>query len=68
MILLAALQTTEGAIVTGSSRSLLRHRRLQTTAVYARVDRDRLKTLVLAWPEVRSVRALCDLEVFRDQF
>lgn len=33
---------------------VLRHRRLQTTAVYARVDRDRLRTLALAWPEVRS--------------
>ena len=33
---------------------VLRHRRLQSTAVYARVDRDRLKTLALAWPEVKS--------------
>jgi site-specific recombinase XerD len=33
---------------------VLRHRRLQSTAVYARVDRDRLKTLMLAWPEVKS--------------
>lgn len=33
---------------------VLRHRRLQSTAVYARVDRDRLKTLALAWPEVNS--------------
>jgi integrase/recombinase XerD len=32
---------------------VLRHRRLQSTAVYARVDRDRLKTLALAWPEVK---------------
>jgi site-specific recombinase XerD len=33
---------------------VLRHRRLRSTAVYARVDRDRLKTLALAWPEVNS--------------
>jgi integrase/recombinase XerD len=33
---------------------VLRHRRLQTTAIYARVDRERLKTLALAWPEVQS--------------
>jgi integrase len=33
---------------------VLRHRRLQSTAVYARVDRDRLKTLALAWPEAKS--------------
>jgi site-specific recombinase XerD len=33
---------------------VLRHRRLRSTAVYARVDRDRLKTLALAWPEVSS--------------
>jgi site-specific recombinase XerD len=33
---------------------VLRHRRLGSTAVYARVDRDRLKTLALAWPEVNS--------------
>jgi integrase/recombinase XerD len=33
---------------------VLRHRRLRSTAVYARVDRDRLKALALAWPEVNS--------------
>ncbi len=33
---------------------VLRHRRVQSTAIYARVDRDRLKTLALAWPEVKS--------------
>jgi integrase/recombinase XerD len=33
---------------------VLRHRRLQSTAVYARVDRERLKTLALPWPEVIS--------------
>jgi integrase/recombinase XerD len=33
---------------------VLRHRRLQSTAVYARVDRDRLKTLALVWPEAKS--------------
>jgi site-specific recombinase XerD len=33
---------------------VLRHRRLRSTAVYARVDRDRLKPLALAWPEVNS--------------
>lgn len=33
---------------------VLRHRRLETTATYARVDRDRLKTLALPWPEVKS--------------
>jgi integrase/recombinase XerD len=33
---------------------VLRHRRLRSTAVYARVDRERLKTLALAWPEVNS--------------
>ena len=33
---------------------VLRHRRLRSTAVYARVDRDRLKALALAWPEVIS--------------
>jgi integrase/recombinase XerD len=42
----------------GASRpdigQVLRHRRLGSTAVYARVDRDRLKPLALAWPEVIS--------------
>lgn len=33
---------------------VLRHRRLRSTAVYARVDRERLKALALAWPEVNS--------------
>ncbi|MGH2831352.1 MAG: tyrosine-type recombinase/integrase [Solirubrobacteraceae bacterium] len=33
---------------------VLRHRRLQTTAVYARVDRERLQALALPWPEVIS--------------
>ena len=33
---------------------VLRHRRLRSTAVYARVDRERLKPLALAWPEVNS--------------
>jgi integrase/recombinase XerD len=33
---------------------VLRHRRVQSTAIYARVDRDRLKTLALAGPEVKS--------------
>jgi integrase/recombinase XerD len=33
---------------------VLRHRRLQSTAVYARVDREQLKPLALAWPEVNS--------------
>ena len=33
---------------------VLRHRRLRSTAVYARVDRDRLKALALAWPEATS--------------
>jgi site-specific recombinase XerD len=33
---------------------VLRHRRLRSTAIYARVDRDRLKPLALAWPEVNS--------------
>jgi integrase/recombinase XerD len=32
----------------------LRHRQLKTTAIYARVDRERLKTLALPWPEVKS--------------
>jgi site-specific recombinase XerD len=33
---------------------VLRHRRLGSTTVYARVDRDRLKPLALTWPEVNS--------------
>jgi site-specific recombinase XerD len=33
---------------------VLRHRRLQSTAVYARVDRHRLKTLAPPWPEASS--------------
>ncbi len=33
---------------------VLRHRRLRSTTVYARVDRDRLKPLALTWPEVNS--------------
>jgi len=33
---------------------VLRHRRLQSTAIYARVDRVRLKPLALPWPEVNS--------------
>jgi integrase/recombinase XerD len=33
---------------------VLRHRRLRSTAVYARVDRERLKALALAWPEVNA--------------
>lgn len=31
---------------------VLRHRRLQTTAVYARVDRQTLRTVARSWPEV----------------
>jgi integrase/recombinase XerD len=33
---------------------LLRHRTELTTTIYAKVDRDRLRELALAWPEVRS--------------
>jgi site-specific recombinase XerD len=33
---------------------VLRHRRLGSTTVYARVDRERLKLLALPWPEVNS--------------
>lgn len=33
---------------------VLRHRRLQSTAIYARVDRVQLKPLALPWPEVNS--------------
>jgi len=29
---------------------LLRHKSLQTTAIYAKVDQTALSTLVLAWP------------------
>ena len=31
---------------------LLRHRSAATTAIYAKVDRGRLRELALAWPEV----------------
>jgi hypothetical protein len=33
---------------------VLRHRDLQSTVKYARVDRDSLKALALAWPGGRS--------------
>ncbi len=29
---------------------VLRHRRLETTAIYAKVDRDSLRSLARAWP------------------
>jgi site-specific recombinase XerD len=29
---------------------VLRHRRLETTTIYARVDRDRLRELARPWP------------------
>lgn len=32
---------------------VLRHRQLLTTAIYAKVDRDALRTLARSWPEVR---------------
>ncbi|HOT83693.1 MAG TPA: tyrosine-type recombinase/integrase, partial [Candidatus Defluviicoccus seviourii] len=30
---------------------LLRHRHVETTAIYAKVDRDRLRLIARAWPE-----------------
>ena len=33
---------------------VLRHRQVLTTAIYAKVDRDALRELARAWPEVRS--------------
>jgi integrase/recombinase XerD len=33
---------------------VLRHRNLQTTAIYARVDREALVTLALPWPGSQS--------------
>lgn len=54
------LRHTAASAMLGAGASLaeiaqvLRHSQQQTTAIYARVDRDALRTLALPWPEVSA--------------
>jgi site-specific recombinase XerD len=50
----AATEALRGGATLPQVGQLLRHNRMATTAIYAKVDRERLRTLARPWPEVVS--------------
>jgi integrase/recombinase XerD len=46
----AASQMLRAGVGLAEVGQVLRHQRLQTTAIYAKVDRDRLRSIARAWP------------------
>jgi integrase/recombinase XerD len=46
-----ACDMVQARVPLAHSGQVLRHRSLQSTAIYARVDRDQLRLLALPWPQ-----------------